>query len=156
MLSVAEEDGTVSVCAALAITPATATTSRAIMVTLATSDGTATSASDYVLASMNLMFPSGSGDGAMQCLGVSIIDDSNAMEGEETFIVTLTTSDTVILGNSTTTITITDNNGKSSVVIDSCGGLIAMRGGWTSSQYHVTWLKVQEYKCRLECNQLAF
>ncbi len=40
MLSVAEEEGTVSICATLAITPATATTSRNITVSLATSDRT--------------------------------------------------------------------------------------------------------------------
>ncbi len=76
MLSVAEEEGTVSVCATLAITPATATTSQPITVALATSDGTGASASDYVSASMDLTFPVGSGDGAVQCLSVSISDDA--------------------------------------------------------------------------------
>ena len=40
VLGVAEESGAVSVCATLAITPAIATTSRDISVTLATIDGT--------------------------------------------------------------------------------------------------------------------
>lgn len=38
-LSVSEESGAVLVCATLAITPAAATTSRDVSVTLATSDG---------------------------------------------------------------------------------------------------------------------
>ncbi len=110
MLSVAEEEGTVSVCAALAITPATATTSRAITVALATSNGTATAALDYVSVSEDLTFPAGSGDGAVQCLCVSISNDC-ALEGEETFTVILTTEEPDMILHSTTIVTITENEG---------------------------------------------
>ena len=56
--------------------------------------------------SMNVIFPTGTSNGGMQCINVIIIDDS-AMEGDETFTVTLTTSSPVVtLGNAVTTITI--------------------------------------------------
>ena len=46
----------------------------------------------------------------MECVNVNIIDDG-ALELDETFTVTLTTSDpAVILGNDATTITISDND----------------------------------------------
>ncbi len=63
-------------------------------------------------ASRGLTFPAGSRDGAVLCLVVSIIDDGDAFEGLETFVVTLTTLDTVILGISMTTVTITRTSGK--------------------------------------------
>ena len=61
---------------------------------------------------MMLTFPAGFMDGDMtQCLDVSI-DDDTALEGEETFTVTLTTSETyVMLGNDQTEVTISDNDG---------------------------------------------
>ena len=58
-------------------------------------------------------FPTSSGNNAMQCLNVTITDDA-ALEGAETFTVTLTTADTVVmLGNNETTVSITDNEGSS-------------------------------------------
>ena len=127
MLSVAEEGGTVQVCATL-------TTPHSIgvdvTVTVTTSDDTGTmlkhstvhsqcealpaaiAGSDYVSASMDVVFPVGTSNGGMQCIGVIIIDDSE-MEGDETFAVTLTTlSSAVTLGNAVTTITITANDGE--------------------------------------------
>ena len=68
----------------------------------------ATAGSDYVSESMKLTFPAGSSHGTMQCLNVSIVRDSDALEGDETFTTTLTTTDTVILEGDMTTITIID------------------------------------------------
>ncbi len=62
--------------------------------------------------SRDLTFPAGSRDGAVQCLGVSIVDDGDASEQVETFTLTLTTLDTVILTGNATTIIITDSNGS--------------------------------------------
>ena len=67
--------------------------------------------SDYVSVSMDVVFPVGTSNGGMQCIDVTIIDDSE-MEGDETFTVTLTTSSPVTLGNAVTTITITDIDGE--------------------------------------------
>ena len=53
-------------------------------------------------------FPTGSANDASLCLGIIIIDDGIALEGNETFVVALTTADTVILRENMTTITITD------------------------------------------------
>ena len=61
---------------------------------------------------MNLTFPAGSSDGAMQCLIVNVTPDNDVLEEEETFTVELITAETVILGNSMSTITITDNHGN--------------------------------------------
>ena len=128
MLSVAEEGGTVQVCATLT-TPISI--GAGVTVTLATSDGTGTmlkhstihfqcasfaaaiAGSDYVSVSMDVVFPAGTSNGDMQCIDVTIIDDSE-MEGDETFTVALTTSSPVVmtLGNAVTTITITDNDGE--------------------------------------------
>ncbi len=71
----------------------------------------ATAGSDYVSVSMELTFPTGSSDGATQCLSVSITDDGDALEGDETITVTLATTDTVSLGGDIVIITITDSNG---------------------------------------------
>ena len=60
---------------------------------------------------MELTFPTGSSHGAMQCLNLSITDDGDALEGDETLTVVLTTTDTVTLGGVMATITITDSNG---------------------------------------------
>ncbi len=61
---------------------------------------------------MNVTFPVGSTDDAMECLNLTIIDDSDALEGELTFNVTLTESDeAVMVGNSIQVITITDDEG---------------------------------------------
>ncbi len=117
------------VCATLTAATDTAT---AFTVTLATSDGTGTygdnlpiagpivimpivliaaiAGSDYVSVSMMVVFPSANSSGAMQCVDVSITDDS-AMEKDETFTVSLTTSSPT-LGNAETIITITDTDGE--------------------------------------------
>ena len=72
----------------------------------------ATSGSDYVSVTMDVVFPAGSSNGAMQCIDVSITDDS-AVEGDETFTVALTTSSAIVtLGNALTTITITNTDGE--------------------------------------------
>ncbi len=63
-------------------------------------------------ASMDLTFPAGSGDGAVQCLSVNIINNGDTSHQIETFTVTLTTTDTMILRESVTTIIIGDSNGK--------------------------------------------
>ena len=121
MLSVAEEGGTVQVCATLT-TPVSI--GADVTVTLATSDDAGTmlkhsavhsqceslssaiAGSDYMPVSMDVVFPVGTSNGGMQCINVTIIDDST-MEGDETFTVTLTTSSPVVtLGNAVTTITI--------------------------------------------------
>ena len=65
------------------------------------------------METMDLTFPTSSGNNAMQCLDVTITDDT-ALEDTETFTVTLTTADTVVmLGNNETTVSITDNEGSS-------------------------------------------
>jgi hypothetical protein len=60
--------------------------------------------------SMDVVFPAGASNGAMQCISVTITDDS-AVEGDETFTLSLTTSSPVALGNSMTAITIMDTDG---------------------------------------------
>ena len=56
-------------------------------------------------------FTSGSTDGHEECLNITIIDDS-AFSSDETFTLTLTTSDPdVIIENSVTAITIMDTDG---------------------------------------------
>ena len=126
MLSVGEEGGTVQVCATLT----TPVSIGAVTVTLTTSDDTGTmlkhstvrsqceslsaaiAGSDYVSVSMDVVFPASTSNGDMQCIDVTIMDDSE-MEGDETFTVALTTSSPVVtLGNAVTTITITDNDGE--------------------------------------------
>jgi hypothetical protein len=59
---------------------------------------------------MDVVFPTGTSNGAMQCVSVTITDNS-VVEGDETFTVSLTTSSTVALGNAMTTITIMDMDG---------------------------------------------
>ncbi len=67
--------------------------------------------SDYVFESSDLMFISGSADNATRCVDFSILDDV-ALEGNQTFTVTLATADLdVMLGNGMTTIVIRDNDG---------------------------------------------
>ena len=59
---------------------------------------------------MDLVFIAGTSNGTIQCLNVTIFDDS-LVESNETFTVTLTTSNSVVeLGNNLTTITITDTD----------------------------------------------
>ena len=66
---------------------------------------------DYDAITTNGTFSNGSIDGDMECMNVAIIDDG-ALELDETFTVTLTTSDSsVTLNDNFTTVTITDNDG---------------------------------------------
>ena len=68
---------------------------------------------DYGMANMDLTFPTNSGINNTQCLDVTITEDT-VLEGAETFTVTLTTADTVVmLGNNEITVTIIDNEGSS-------------------------------------------
>ena len=61
--------------------------------------------------SIELTFTSGSMDNVTRCVDISIIDD-NALEGEETFTVALTTFEhNVVLGNDLLIVTIIDNDG---------------------------------------------
>ena len=66
--------------------------------------------SDYTSVSMVVVFPTGTSDGDIQCIGVQISSDG-AVEGDETFIVTLNASTRfAILGNAMTTIAILDTD----------------------------------------------
>ena len=70
----------------------------------------ATNGSDYLGVSVDLVFTAGSINGTMQCLNVTIFDDS-LVESNETFTVIMTTSSLVlILGNNVTTVVIMDND----------------------------------------------
>ena len=70
--------------------------------------------SDYTSISSTITFLSGSTDSTSQCVNISVTDDA-ALEGNQTFTVTLTTSDpdVLLLGNDMTVITIEDNDGVS-------------------------------------------
>ena len=74
--------------------------------------GSAVAGSDYTVASSTLTFPATtSTDDPMQCVNISITDDDE-FEGNETFTVTLTTTNPqVTVGNTETAIIITDNEG---------------------------------------------
>ena len=69
--------------------------------------------SDYTGITMApVYFPAGSMDTTEQCLNISILDNSDALEGDRVFIVILTDSDDdVMLNNAMTSITIADNEG---------------------------------------------
>ena len=119
--SVAEESGSVQVCATLSDVPAGGYVAIDIM--LATSDGmivifsvhevnfsslgSAVAGSDYAAVSSPLTFPATtSTDDVMQCIDVNITDNFE-FEESETFTVTVTTTNPrVTLGNNDTTITI--------------------------------------------------
>ena len=59
-----------------------------------------------------LTFLAGSNDSDTQCVNIGVTDDT-ALELSETFTVTLNTSDPdIMLGSSTTNVTISDNDGK--------------------------------------------
>ena len=65
---------------------------------------------DAITTSRTFLYVSMNGD--MECANVTIIDD-NALELDETFTVTLNTSEpTVTLDTNATTITITDDDGS--------------------------------------------
>ena len=70
----------------------------------------ARSGQDYQGVSIDLVFTAGASNGAMQCIGVAIVD-SPTVEEDETFTVILTISNVdVDLGNDMTAVTITDIN----------------------------------------------
>ena len=70
----------------------------------------ATSVSDYTPLSSVETFVAGSTDNATRCVNITILDDA-ALEGDQTFTLTLSTSDPdVVLGNNVTLITIEDND----------------------------------------------
>ncbi len=71
---------------------------------------TAMTGFDYVNISSHEIFTSGSIDNDIRCVNIFIHEDG-ALEGNQTFTVTLTTLDPdVMLGNYLSTITITDND----------------------------------------------
>ncbi len=62
---------------------------------------------DYANMDSNLTFTYGSTNNAVRCVDITILED-DALEGDQTFTVTLTTSDpNVMLGTDMATITIT-------------------------------------------------
>ena len=63
------------------------------------------SGSDYAGMSNSLTFPAGSTEGAMVCTFIPISSDT-VQEGDENFIVTLTTDASLVLGNRVTNISI--------------------------------------------------
>ncbi len=68
---------------------------------------------DYIMSSVDLAFPASSSNGDKQCMDIVIVDDSAALEGDETFSVILTTSEpNVLLVITRTEVTITDNDGE--------------------------------------------
>ncbi len=72
---------------------------------------TAISDFDYINISSTQIFISGSTGNDVRCLDITIVEDS-ALEGNQTFAVTLSSSDPdVMLENDITTITIIDNDG---------------------------------------------
>ena len=67
---------------------------------------------DYNRTNIEETFRTGSTNGSDQCVSIGINED-NALEGEQTFIVFLTTSDPdVLLPRNTTIVEITDNDGS--------------------------------------------
>ena len=123
--------GVVQVCAEISGGSADIRTTTAINATLATSESSpgdensvprffqhmqlfsvsAMNGIDYSSASMDISFPEGSIHGDTRCIDVFITDDM-ALEGDETFTVTLAiSSGDIILENAMTIITINDNEG---------------------------------------------
>ena len=69
--------------------------------------------SDYTAVSSPLTFlATTSTDDIMQCINVSITDDSVFEEPETLTVTVTTTTPRVTLGNDNTTVTITDNEGQ--------------------------------------------
>ncbi len=70
----------------------------------------ALSGSDYSYRSSDTIFTSGATDNTVNCVDMIILED-DALEGDQTFTVALSTSDLdVILENDETNTTITDND----------------------------------------------
>ena len=58
-----------------------------------------------------MIFVTGSTDSSMECVNITILDD-DAFEGDQTFTVSISTSDlSVMFGTNTMSVTITDNDG---------------------------------------------
>ena len=73
--------------------------------------GTAEAGEDYDMMSSSISFPTNSSDGTMECMNFTIVDN-DAFELNETFTVTLTVNTAgVMVGNTITEVTITDNEG---------------------------------------------
>ena len=69
---------------------------------------------DYIGISVSQIFASGSTNGTTRCLDIFVQDDE-ALEGNQTFIVAMATSDSnVVLDTDVTLITIIDNDGNTS------------------------------------------
>ena len=82
--------------------------------------GSAEDGFDYTAVSSPLTFPATtSSDDVMQCINVSITDDSVFEESETFTVAVTTTSPRVTLGNNDTTVIITDNEGQYNYVVDS-------------------------------------
>jgi hypothetical protein len=103
--TVQENAGTVSITATR-----TGGSSGAVGVSYATSNGTATAGSDYTAAAGTILWASG--DTAPKTFTVTVNDDA-AMEGNETFTVTLSnpTGGAALGSPSSATVTIVDNDG---------------------------------------------
>jgi hypothetical protein len=72
---------------------------------------------DYTSISSDEVFLSGSIDGDNVCVDITLLPE-DPMERDETFTVTLTTTDPgVTLGTNVTTITIDNNEGKCSTIV---------------------------------------
>ena len=126
MVHVSEDDEFAPVCMGLS---AQTTTQKSFSVTLPTNDGSgklmhamyecllysfifsALASVDYISSSTTVIFPSGSTSGDTKCVNITLIED-DALEGNLSFTVSLTTSDPdVMILISTATIHITDNDG---------------------------------------------
>ena len=102
-VQVAENGGTVEVAVTLSESGL-----QTVTVDYATSDGTATAGADYTSASNTLTFAPGTTE---QKIRVTVIDDAvDEDEEDETFTVALTNPINASLGNSASTVTITDND----------------------------------------------
>ena len=102
-VQVAENVGTAKVAVTLS-----KSSLQTVTVDYVTSDGTATSGTDYVAASATLTFAPGETDKEIQ---VQITDDVvDEEEEDETFTVTLSNPNNASLGASASTVTITDND----------------------------------------------
>ena len=72
---------------------------------------------DFLEVEKHLIFTSGSVDGTMECINVTVIAD-NLVECEEEFSVDLTLNtfkDSIKLGNNSTLITLEDSNGMATL-----------------------------------------
>ena len=123
MIDVGEGGSSVEVCATLY---SNGSTEKDFIITLGTSDGTgnnpthieakfsihvsASGGNDYINVLSDETFTSGSINGDTRCVNITILEDY-ALEENETFLVTLNSSDSnVMMGTFVTTIDIIDND----------------------------------------------